>query len=87
MLKAGAVVCLRRILEAGAENRRLAGNLGVGTVRRFCSLAKPRMGVWLAEDLGGCVASAGVLADRNRLLAHAGRWRCRLLAKDLGGWR
>ena len=43
------------------------------------------MGVWLAEDLGGCVASAGVLADRNHLLAYAGSWRCRLLAKDLGG--
>ena len=85
MLKVGAVVCLRRILEAGAENRLLAEHLGVGAVRR--SLAKPRMGVWLAEDLGSCVASAGILTDRNRLLAHAGSWRCRLLAKDLGGCR
>ena len=54
---------------------------------RFCSLAKPKMGVWLAEDLGGCVAGAGILTDRNRLLAHAGSWRCRLLAEELGGWR
>ena len=43
------------------------------------------MGVWLAEDLGGCVASAGVLADRNQLLAYPGSWRSRLLAKDHGG--
>ena len=85
MQKVGAVVCWPRILEAGAENRLLAEHLGVGAVRR--SLAKPRMGVWLAEDLGGCVASAGILADRNLLLAHAGSWRCRLLAKDLGSWR
>ena len=73
MLEVGAVVCWRRIRKAGAVSRLLAED--------------PRMGVWLAEDLGGCVASAGVLADRNRLLAHAGSWRCRLLAKDLGGWR
>jgi len=78
MLEVGAVVCWPRILEAGAGNRLLAEHLGVGAVRR--SLAKPRMGVWLAEDLGGCVASAGILTDRNRLLAHAGSWRCRLLA-------
>ena len=41
----------------------------------------------LPENLGGWIASARALADDNLLLARAGCWRWRLLAKDLGGWR
>ena len=41
----------------------------VGAVKRFCSLAKQRMGAWLGEDHGGCGASARDLVHDNRLLA------------------
>ena len=59
-------------LEAGAKNRAGRVRLMVGAVKRFCSLAKQRMGAWLGEDHGGCGASARDLVNDVCLQASAG---------------
>ena len=71
--------------KAGAENR--SGRASRGWRPRPVFATKPRMGpLLLPENLGSCVANARALADHNLLLARAGCWRWRRLAKVLGVW-